>query len=62
MTGTPKRWATSTRRSPSRKIGDRPYEWASLAERTYPLYMLGRWDEAQAAAEEFTLNSSKPEA
>jgi tetratricopeptide (TPR) repeat protein len=38
----------------SRKIGDRPYEWASLAERTYPLYMLGRWDEAHAAGEEFT--------
>ena len=38
----------------SRKVGDRPYEWASLAERTYPLYMLGRWDETQKAGEEFT--------
>ena len=38
----------------SRKLGDRPYEWASLAERTYALYMLGRWDEAQAVGEEFT--------
>jgi len=38
----------------ARKLGHRPYEWATLAERTYPLYMLGRWDEAQAASEEFT--------
>jgi len=38
----------------ARKLGNRPYEWAVLAERTYPLYMLGRWDEAQAASEEFT--------
>jgi class 3 adenylate cyclase/tetratricopeptide (TPR) repeat protein len=38
----------------SRKLGNRPYEWAVLAERTYPLYMLGRWDEAQAASDEFT--------
>ncbi len=38
----------------ARKLGDRPYEWSVLAERTYPLYMLGRWDEAQAANEEFT--------
>ncbi|MGZ4308230.1 MAG: adenylate/guanylate cyclase domain-containing protein [Gaiellaceae bacterium] len=29
-----------------RKLGSRPYEWAALAEMTYPLYMLGRWDEA----------------
>ena len=26
-----------------------PDEWAMLAETTYPLYMLGRWDEALAA-------------
>ena len=38
----------------SRKRGDRPGEWSTLAERTYPLVMLGRWDEAQAAIEEFT--------
>src|SRR3989441_287644 len=38
----------------ARKLGNRPEEWAVLAERTYPLYMLGRWDEAQAASEEFT--------
>ena len=38
----------------ARKVGDRPYEWASLAERTYALYMLGSWDEAQTAGEEFT--------
>ncbi len=38
----------------ARKLGIRPEEWAVLAERTYPLYMLGRWEEAQAASEEFT--------
>jgi class 3 adenylate cyclase/tetratricopeptide (TPR) repeat protein len=38
----------------SRKLGNRPYEWASLAERTHPLMMLGRWDEAQAVGAEFT--------
>jgi tetratricopeptide (TPR) repeat protein len=38
----------------SRKMGDRPTEWAALAERTYALYMLGRWDEARAGSEEFT--------
>ena len=30
----------------ARKLGSRPYEFAALAEMTYPLYMLGRWDEA----------------
>jgi class 3 adenylate cyclase/tetratricopeptide (TPR) repeat protein len=38
----------------TRKLGNRPEEWAVLAERTYPLAMLGRWDEAQAANAEFT--------
>jgi tetratricopeptide (TPR) repeat protein len=38
----------------ARKLGNRPQEWAVLAERTHPLCMLGRWDEAQAASEEFT--------
>ena len=38
----------------ARKLGSRPQEWAVLAERTYPLYMLGRWDEAQATSDEFT--------
>ena len=39
----------------SRKLGNRPIRvGASLAERTYPLFMLGRWDEALAAGEEFT--------
>ncbi len=38
----------------SRKRGNRPNEWAVLAERTYPLLMLGRWDEAQATSSEFT--------
>ena len=38
----------------ARKVGNRPDEWAVLAERTYALYMLGRWDEALAASAEFT--------
>ena len=38
----------------TRKLGDRPGEWAVLAERAYPLFMLGRWDEAQATGAEFT--------
>jgi class 3 adenylate cyclase/tetratricopeptide (TPR) repeat protein len=36
------------------RLGSRPFEWAVLAERTYPLFMLGRWDEAVEAAEQFT--------
>jgi class 3 adenylate cyclase/tetratricopeptide (TPR) repeat protein len=35
----------------SRKLGSRPYELATLAEMTYPLFMLGRWDEALASLE-----------
>jgi class 3 adenylate cyclase/tetratricopeptide (TPR) repeat protein len=38
----------------TRRLGDRPSEWSVLAERTYPLFMLGRWDEALDTAEEFT--------
>jgi class 3 adenylate cyclase/tetratricopeptide (TPR) repeat protein len=38
----------------SRKVGSRPFEWATLAEMTYPLCMLGRWDEALATMEEPT--------
>ena len=34
----------------ARRRGNRPREWSALAEMTYPLYMLGRWDEALAAA------------
>ena len=30
----------------ARKLGNRRYEWGTLVEMTYPLYMLGRWDEA----------------
>jgi tetratricopeptide (TPR) repeat protein len=37
----------------ARRIGDRPREWAVLAERTYPLLLLGRWDEVIATREEF---------
>jgi predicted ATPase/class 3 adenylate cyclase len=38
----------------ARRRGNRPYEWGTLAERTYPLSMLGRWDEALTASDEFT--------
>ncbi len=37
-----------------RRVGNRPQEWAVLAEQTYPLLMLGRWEEAGAIAAEFT--------
>jgi class 3 adenylate cyclase len=36
----------------SRRIGNRPYEWSALAESTYALFMLGRWDEALDVTEE----------
>src|SRR5262249_29959043 len=36
----------------ARKFGSRPSEWAALAEMTYPLYMLGRWDEALGMIED----------
>ena len=32
----------------TRRRGSRPGEWSVLAESTFPLYMLGRWDEAVA--------------
>jgi ATP/maltotriose-dependent transcriptional regulator MalT len=35
-------------------MGSRPFEWGILAERTYPLFMLGRWDEVVAEGDEFT--------
>jgi class 3 adenylate cyclase/tetratricopeptide (TPR) repeat protein len=38
----------------ARKLGRRPFEWGTLAEMTYPLYMLGRWEEALAMIEEPT--------
>jgi class 3 adenylate cyclase/tetratricopeptide (TPR) repeat protein len=38
----------------AQKVGDRPREWATLAERTYPLFMLGRWDEVLATSNEVT--------
>jgi class 3 adenylate cyclase/predicted ATPase len=34
----------------ARRRGSRPAEWGVLAETTYPLYMLGRWEEALATA------------
>ena len=37
-----------------RKIGNRPYEWSILAERTYALFMTGRWDEALGLVDELT--------
>jgi class 3 adenylate cyclase/tetratricopeptide (TPR) repeat protein len=38
----------------AQKTGNRPFEWGILAERTYPLFMLGRWDEVLATAADFT--------
>jgi class 3 adenylate cyclase/tetratricopeptide (TPR) repeat protein len=35
-----------------RRQGARPGEWSVLAESTYPLYMLGRWDEAVERSQE----------
>jgi class 3 adenylate cyclase len=37
-----------------RRTGNRRFEWATLAERCYPLQMMGRWDEVLATREEFT--------
>jgi class 3 adenylate cyclase/tetratricopeptide (TPR) repeat protein len=37
----------------ARRLGNRPQEWAVLAERTHPLTMLGRWEEAMEAIESF---------
>jgi tetratricopeptide (TPR) repeat protein len=36
------------------KMGSRPFEWGVLAERTYALFMSGRWDDVVATADEFT--------
>ena len=36
----------------ARRRGNRLGEWATLAESTYPLFMLGRWDEALDRARE----------
>ena len=36
----------------ARRRGARPAEWGVLAEQTYPLVMLGRWEEALALAAE----------
>ena len=36
----------------SRRRGNRLGEWATLAETTFPLFMLGRWDEALERARE----------
>jgi tetratricopeptide (TPR) repeat protein len=38
----------------ARKMGSRPFEWGILAERTYPLFMLGRWDDVLVTSGEFT--------
>jgi class 3 adenylate cyclase len=38
----------------ARRLGSRPSEWGVLAEMTYPLYMLGRWNEAVSMFEELT--------
>jgi tetratricopeptide (TPR) repeat protein len=36
----------------AKAVGSRPHEWFALSESTYPLYMLGRWEEAMAAYDE----------
>ena len=36
------------------KMGSRPLEWGVVAERTYPLFMTGRWDDVVATTDEFT--------
>jgi tetratricopeptide (TPR) repeat protein len=38
----------------ARKLGNRPSEWAALAEMTYPFFMLGRWDEVMRTCDELT--------
>src|SRR4029453_10717290 len=38
----------------ARKLGNRPFEWGALVEMSYPLYMLGRWDEALGSLEDPT--------
>ena len=38
----------------ARRMGNRPQEWSILAERTYALFMLGRWDEALSVTNELT--------
>jgi hypothetical protein len=35
-------------------MGSRPLEYGVLAERTYPLFMTGRWDDVVATTDEFT--------
>jgi class 3 adenylate cyclase/tetratricopeptide (TPR) repeat protein len=35
----------------ARKFGAKTFEWATLSEMTYALFMLGRWDESLAAME-----------
>ena len=37
----------------TQRVGNRPHEWAVLAEQTHPLTMLGRWEEAMEVSEEF---------
>jgi tetratricopeptide (TPR) repeat protein len=36
------------------RMGSRPLEWGVLAERTYALFMSGRWDDVVMTADEFT--------
>jgi tetratricopeptide (TPR) repeat protein len=38
----------------TRKTGNRPYEWSIFAEKTYALFMTGRWDEALGIMEELS--------
>ena len=36
------------------RLGSRPYQWSTEAERAYALLMLGRWDEALATTDSYT--------
>ncbi len=38
----------------AKRMGSRPYEWAVLAERTYPLFMAGSWDDVLSTTDGFT--------
>jgi class 3 adenylate cyclase/tetratricopeptide (TPR) repeat protein len=43
----------------ARRVGTRPFEWGTLAEMTYPLFMLGRWDEALSMLEDPTVEQTR---
>jgi class 3 adenylate cyclase/tetratricopeptide (TPR) repeat protein len=44
----------------ARKVGNRQWEWQLLLESTYPLMLLGRWDEALARFAETAQSEARP--